>query len=748
MIYQPRCVLFLFLFSLILPLRGAVVVGSSHDVTGTTYAGPINQIQFKPVLIPQGIGTNTIWPVTVIANVTNGFFSPTLATGFYSVSPVSVSVFGPSGPHIIIFVPPDTNIYQFNQCSDIALSLGRILQTNPPPAINAVGFTNANASSLFGSGIIPSQFLPTNSGTGQTNWPSDSITNSPWVSNNFAGTFNATAYSVGGLPFGNIVTNDSGTFQLNGSVTNNDPRSLTFLGTITVGNSAQTQLFPDGTANFGNNIQMQTSGNILALSWNGKAFGSAAFLNTNVFDLAGSGSAAALAATNGLGGAAFKGTNAFDLAGTAVTQVNTFSNALPAITNSGDGIVLRTGTNLSTSTFVTNGAVFYVTTNATGSGIKGRLDKPYSLTAAQAAAVSGDTIRIEPGDYTATAVTNSFCNYVLNKACITPYWQAGTVNVVGDGVITNATFANGQTVNAQCREWSGITHFNPIDFIGGNSVTARVSAVDVIFRDDNGTSDWGGVQPSWLEFNCSKFVAEDLSPGDTYTPIVHVNCTLFESRLNRVQVPYGNWIPYAGSSITAEVLDTRYSYFEMDPHNSAADSGLTRTQYVNIAYVIGTNWNRGGLIYASSPMVLGRPTDFIDSTFASGPNGSVSKMIGVWRDGNGWNRNFGSTREFGNSTYTAGKTNTVQAFPWLLDSINLSESLDPAASTLTILDKSNGNEVEKWISDAADGMGGHSEVVGNKWFSLGSGPVIQATNGTQWRLVVSTNGAVSSVAFP
>ena len=65
---------------------------------------------------------------------------------------------------------------------------------------------------------------------------------------------------------------------------------------------------------------------------------------------------------------------------------------------SGDSMTLS---NLTAAGFavVTNGSILYVTTNATGNGVKGRLDKPYSLSNALASVSYGETVLIAPGKY-------------------------------------------------------------------------------------------------------------------------------------------------------------------------------------------------------------------------------------------------------------------------------------------------------------------------------------------------------------
>ena len=62
----PR-ILRTFVSALVILLTGAVhspagvIVGTSLDLTGTIYTGPLNTVQFVPVGSPQAVGGNVFW---------------------------------------------------------------------------------------------------------------------------------------------------------------------------------------------------------------------------------------------------------------------------------------------------------------------------------------------------------------------------------------------------------------------------------------------------------------------------------------------------------------------------------------------------------------------------------------------------------------------------------------------------------------------------------------------------------------
>lgn len=112
-----------------MPLSAATITGASLDVTGTGYAGKVNQIQFVPLASVQSIGTNTYWEYTATANVTNGQFSVDLVCGWYKASPVSTSPFGPAIRPRTLFAPDSTNVWNFTDCVTLA-STGAVLYTN------------------------------------------------------------------------------------------------------------------------------------------------------------------------------------------------------------------------------------------------------------------------------------------------------------------------------------------------------------------------------------------------------------------------------------------------------------------------------------------------------------------------------------------------------------------------------------------------------------------------------------------
>ena len=201
-------------------LSAATIVGNSLDLTGSVYAGAVNQIQFLPVATVQSIGTNTYWEATGYSVVqSNGAFAIYLNCGWYDASPVSTSVFGGNTKARRLFVPDSTNVWQFNDCVSLA-SVAGVLYTNtatsnyPTNAItnggsfygtistpiifkslvgavsNVFSFSDfSNPSFLVWGGTLESAFAGNGAGLTNvsaisgwpTNWPSSSITNAPWL---------------------------------------------------------------------------------------------------------------------------------------------------------------------------------------------------------------------------------------------------------------------------------------------------------------------------------------------------------------------------------------------------------------------------------------------------------------------------------------------------------------------------------------------------------------------------------------
>ena len=169
----PRSLPLLFLLAAcsISVLRATPLVGSLQDVTQSAYGGPLNSLQFKPFAVATASGTNTIWPAAGYAAITNGVFGINLNCGWYNVSPVSVSIFGPAAKSIPIFVPNDTNVWQFNQCANLADFMAVNGLTNPVVGLapgtnvtftmsNGVTYVNAGGGGAGGGGVTNNQILP------------------------------------------------------------------------------------------------------------------------------------------------------------------------------------------------------------------------------------------------------------------------------------------------------------------------------------------------------------------------------------------------------------------------------------------------------------------------------------------------------------------------------------------------------------------------------------------------------------
>jgi len=134
--------------------RGATVVGSVQDVTAKAYSGQYGFVQFTPLSTPQAIGTNTIWDVPCVARVTNGLFSVNLVGGYYWATP------GSPNKTVKILVPPnDTNVWQFNDCANLATNLGTFAWTNSP-----IFLTPTNAAGLAVNLSLPYGDFATNAG--------------------------------------------------------------------------------------------------------------------------------------------------------------------------------------------------------------------------------------------------------------------------------------------------------------------------------------------------------------------------------------------------------------------------------------------------------------------------------------------------------------------------------------------------------------------------------------------------------
>ena len=219
-------------------LLAGTLVGASRDVSGANYTGPVNRIQFKPLGIPQTIGTNVYWPFEVSSRITNNFFSAPLIQGFYWASPVVANPFIAT-PRTLIYMPDsDTNnIWQFNDCANIAAQLRT--------------------------------YVSSNAYVQMTNFPASAITNAPWINSNasnvdLAGNFSGTA-TLRTL----IVTNGNFTVDSNGVV------SLTY---INIGTNSTDPLYIQA-GNAGSGGTLPTAGGFTSIGLGGAA--SAGSTSTN-----------------------------------------------------------------------------------------------------------------------------------------------------------------------------------------------------------------------------------------------------------------------------------------------------------------------------------------------------------------------------------------------------------------------------------------------------------------------------------
>ena len=145
-----------------------VIVGTSLDLTGSIYTGPLSTIQFVPVGSPQAVAGNVFWNDTVYSPIaTNGAFAAQLQQGFYYCSPVNHSVFGPAIRKVLIYDPDSsTNTYAFSVCANLALVLSGYLQTNLPPSGDGSGLTGLEVGNFATNNSVaaptPMQFIQWN----------------------------------------------------------------------------------------------------------------------------------------------------------------------------------------------------------------------------------------------------------------------------------------------------------------------------------------------------------------------------------------------------------------------------------------------------------------------------------------------------------------------------------------------------------------------------------------------------------
>ena len=147
-----------------------VVVGTIQDVTFQSYGGVNNTLTFTPLSCPQAVtvGTNrlTIWDVPRPARLTNGSFRVNLAGGIYYAALTAPNPFGGPVRTVKILVPPnDTNVWQFNDCANLATNLGTFVWTNRLVYtvtniinVSTNGFTGTvTNTSIIDSGVVAYQ---------------------------------------------------------------------------------------------------------------------------------------------------------------------------------------------------------------------------------------------------------------------------------------------------------------------------------------------------------------------------------------------------------------------------------------------------------------------------------------------------------------------------------------------------------------------------------------------------------------
>ena len=208
-------------------LSAATVIGSIQDVSARPYGGLVNTIQFTPLSCPQRIGTNTVWPAARTIRLTNGVFNVNLVGGLYYAGLVELPM-ALTPKTVKILVPPnDTNVWQFNDCANLATNVGTFLWTNPPPSsaatnVDNAGGTNVNLtgsfSGSFSGSIQGSDFVGANSyqsANGGTNI--DAFGNFYGGAANLTGGNASTFFRSGTIPTQFLPSSINGTNGLNGT---------------------------------------------------------------------------------------------------------------------------------------------------------------------------------------------------------------------------------------------------------------------------------------------------------------------------------------------------------------------------------------------------------------------------------------------------------------------------------------------------------------------------------------------------
>jgi len=157
-------------------LSAATVIGSIQDVSARPYGGLVNTLQFTPLSCPQRIGTNTVWPAVRTIRLTNGVFSVNLVGGLYYCGLVEGPIMQTPKTVKILVPPNDTNVWQFNDCANLATNVGTFLWTNQPPSGVATNVDNALGTNVNLSGSFSGNLQGTSGGNVVTYGPYQKVT--------------------------------------------------------------------------------------------------------------------------------------------------------------------------------------------------------------------------------------------------------------------------------------------------------------------------------------------------------------------------------------------------------------------------------------------------------------------------------------------------------------------------------------------------------------------------------------------
>lgn len=528
-------------------LSAATVIGSIQDVSALPYGGLVNTIQFTPLSCPQRIGTNTIWPQARTGRLTNGVFNVNLVGGLYYVGLVE----GPmdlTPKTVKILVPPNnTNVWQFNDCANLATNLGTFVWTNPPPSGAVTNIDNGGGTNVTLSGSFSGTFNIT-SGNGLTN-------NQSGVT--LSGAFNGTGTGLTGVTAANgLNTAQSNTLAL--AVTNGGAAALTSIvsasGSLSIGLAA-------GAISSGGNIMspagfLTTGGQLNPAGYTG--LGSIA-LATNAPD--GNISASLNQATNAANGVMTANVPGYQTAAqvaaaTVTTSTNSFvtglktngiANVAPGMVPTWNGASMTMSNAPVASAGITNvatGKIAWVDSifGSNATAILGDASKP-SLTISNAVslATNGCLVWIRPGTYTEHDLAKADVNYHAD-AGVFIYWMQPT-NDIGRGIFDFRGLAASTNVfdmPTARMELIGFTNFQNTafwDVIVDDGYPFNLSTLGVVVSTNAATKLTGG----FGEIGTSMFA--DTPPVPWAIWIANGNrCNL---TVQRIYNPfYGTSIPY------------------------------------------------------------------------------------------------------------------------------------------------------------------------------------------------------------